>query len=80
VGLKKVAPLSGFAWEVDDPGGDMSMIRYDDAVATAEPALAEQAWAWLLTYNRDDVGATASLRSWLDEEASASPSVESLGT
>lgn len=80
VGLKKIAPLSGFAWGVDDPGGEMSMLRYDEAVATAELALAEQARAWLLTYNRDDVRATASLRAWLDEEASASPSVESLGT
>ena len=33
VGLKDVAPLSGFRWEVDDPGGDVSMLYYERAIA-----------------------------------------------
>ena len=79
VGLKKTAPLSGFAWEVDDPGGDISMLYYETAVQAADATGAEDARTWLLTYNRNDVEATAALRDWLGTGASACPSIESLG-
>ena len=110
-GLKQVAALSGFTWDVEDPGGGEAMLRYDQAVgsfaagptesggravgpadaepaesagraggpADAGPAECTAARDWLLTYNRNDVEATRSLREWLERIASGCPPVESLG-
>jgi predicted RecB family nuclease len=79
-GLKDVAMLSGYAWEVEDPGGGESMIRYDEAVNTFDRQVASAARHWLLTYNRGDVEATRALREWLDQKATSCPPVEDLGS
>jgi predicted RecB family nuclease len=78
VGLKATAPLAGFRWPVDDPGGGESMIRYDVAVAAEDEAERESGREWLLDYNRGDVEATFVLREWMDREASSIPSIESV--
>ena len=49
-GLKLIAPLTGFAWSVDDAGGADSMVMYD--VAVGETADARPSREWLLTYNQ----------------------------
>jgi predicted RecB family nuclease len=59
-GLKVVAPLVGFTWDVDDAGGAASMVWYDAAAAGDESGR-----RWLLEYNRGDVAATHAIRDWM---------------
>jgi predicted RecB family nuclease len=70
-GLKVVAPLVGYEWDVDEAGGTESMVWYDLAAAGDNAAQ-----TWLLTYNAGDVGATRALRDWMG--ATPVPSVASL--
>jgi predicted RecB family nuclease len=79
-GLKDVAPLAGFTWPVDDPGGAGSMVRYDAAVDASGSPARRAAREWLLAYNRGDVEATFAVREWLDRAAGDCPAIESLGT
>jgi predicted RecB family nuclease len=76
-GLKVVAPIVGFAWEVDDPGGGESMVMYDRALDVG--ADADAARAWLLLYNRGDVMATRAVREWMDTVGARAPSIASVG-
>jgi len=65
-GLKRVAPLAGFAWRDADPGGDASMLRHAAAVDPATPEVEAKALRQrLLDYNEDDVRATAAIRDWM---------------
>lgn len=79
IGLKEVAPLAGFSWEVDDPGGAESMVKYEEAVAEGDSVEIRAARNWLLTYNRNDVEATLAVREWLGRGADDPPSVGDLG-
>ena len=78
-GLKMVAPLAGYTWEVDDPGGEGSMLRYEIAVgSSSSEAERLAAREWLLTYNRGDVEATLAIRAWLEGNSRSIAPVESL--
>lgn len=67
LGLKKVAPLSGFVWRDTDPGGEQSMYWHERAVADPDPAVRTEHRRRILAYNEDDVLATLALRHWLHE-------------
>lgn len=65
--IKQTAPAFGFGWRDDDPGGLQSQLWLDQA----RSGVGTDADAWrdrILTYNEDDVRATAALRSGLRRE------------
>lgn len=68
-GLKRIAPVAGFAWRDPEAGGENSMRWYRDAVgmdgAPPDPSQRER----LIIYNTDDVLATRALREWMTTRA-----------
>lgn len=68
--VKKIAPLYGFSWQVDDPGGAISQTYYATAITSTDPAEVEAAKAWLLAYNEDDNAAVAAARDGMRREHS----------
>jgi len=76
MGLKTVAPITGFSWRGPEVGGQMAMVSYIEAMSDPDEAVRASAQQWILDYNEDDVRATAALREWLDQSASLLPSIE----
>ncbi len=65
-GIKKLAPLAGFKWQVSDPGGAESLLKYRDAIDEGRsPADRKESQEWLRSYNIDDVKATFAVREYL---------------
>ncbi len=58
--LKVIAPLCGFSWRDDDPGGRQSEVWFERLVAGDE-AMRDR----LLAYNEDDVAAQYAIRRWI---------------
>lgn len=67
-GLKKIAPVAGFAWRDAEAGGEASMGWYRRAVGYDAPSDLSQRTR-LLEYNEDDVRATQVLRDWMTHRA-----------
>jgi predicted RecB family nuclease len=60
--IKKVAPLFGFKWRVDDPSGAVSQIYLGKVHTSTDPHEVAAAKQWLLSYNEDDTAAMAAIR------------------
>ena len=66
--IKDLAPLSGFEWGEEKAGGANSLFQYKKAIDNKlSDSEREAAIAWLDDYNRDDVRATFSFRSYFRE-------------
>ena len=67
-GLKSICRdrrLVNFQWRLEESGSQWSVVRYHDYLAATDPAEAAAIKAEILTYNEDDVRATAALVDWL---------------
>jgi predicted RecB family nuclease len=60
--IKKVGPLFGFTWQVNDPGGAISQIYLSKVHTCTDPDEVTAAKQWLLSYNEDDTAAMAAIR------------------
>ncbi|WP_080697173.1 ribonuclease H-like domain-containing protein [Mycobacterium asiaticum] len=67
--IKKVAPLFGFTWRVDDPGGAISKTYLSKVRTSTDPDEVVKAKEWLPTYNEDDNAAMAKIRDSTRSEA-----------
>jgi predicted RecB family nuclease len=64
--IKKLAPLAKFEWNVSDPGGALSLLKYKESIDQSSNHLErEVARDWLISYNLDDVRATFAVREYL---------------
>lgn len=73
LGLKVVAPQTGYTWRTADMDGEESVNAR--RVAVSDLPESEAARYDLLTYNEDDTRATAALRQWLRAGAPGVPGV-----
>ena len=65
-GIKKLAPLAGFEWQVSDPGGAESLLKYRESIdEKLSPAERDANREWLRSYNIDDVKSTFAVREYL---------------
>jgi predicted RecB family nuclease len=63
--LKAIAPMCGFHWRDDDPGGLQSEIWYEMMLA-GDDHMRQR----LLEYNEDDVAAQLAIRAWIKDQDS----------
>lgn len=73
LGIKKVAPAFGFNWRDDDPGGLQSQLWLLAARGAADETTRDAGRQRILTYNEDDVRATAAIRHGLRDESAETP-------
>jgi predicted RecB family nuclease len=69
--IKNVAPMFGFEWGVEDPGGFGSMDKIEQARISGPNG--DAAREWCLAYNESDVAAQAAIRDGLRARATTSP-------
>jgi predicted RecB family nuclease len=67
--LKALAPVAGFRWRGEAPGGEHSLRWYRAAVGMDSSPPDPRERRRLLVYNEDDVLATRSLREWITRRA-----------
>ena len=60
-----MAPAFGFDWRDEDPGGLQSQLWLIEARQTSVDETRDAGRARILTYNEDDVRATAAIRNGL---------------
>ncbi len=70
--LKAIAPLCGFGWRDDDPGGLQSELWYELMLA-GDTTMQQR----LLEYNEDDVAAQLAIRRWIRTNGARVPWVGS---
>ncbi len=60
--------LVNFRWELEESGSQWSVVRYHDYIASLDKGEDASIKEEILTYNRDDVRATAALIEWIAEQ------------
>lgn len=79
LGLKVLAPFAGFHWRDEAPGGEASMVWYEQATGTDHDD-AIRSRQRILEYNEDDCHATRYLRDWINSDAKTLPSRDEVPT